>query len=65
MPVVSQDEKPAAGMQQPQNGDTVSDERKEMDTENAVHTQQTRNTRNRKRAQHSKHKNRKKAKRKR
>ena len=65
VPVVSQDEKPAAGMQQPQNGDTVSDERKEMDTENAVHTQQTRNTRNRKRAQHSKHKNRKKAKRKR
>ena len=63
--VQSQDEKLTEGMQQQQNGDTASDERKEKDTGNVVHTQQTRNTGNRKRAQRSKHKNRKKAKRKR
>lgn len=55
----------SAGMQQQQNGDTVSEEQKEKAIETVLHTQQSRNTRNGKYTQHSKRKNRKKSKRKR
>ena len=64
-PIKPQTENMTTGMQQQQNGDTVTGEPKEKDVETVVHTKQPGNTRNRKRAQRPKHKNRKKSKKKR